>query len=312
MLKLGPTKTIGTPVRCPSCRHPNLAIDIWCERCGTPLDWKKTEVAAGEPAPVLHAVSSPRKRKRGAKIALPRLTLPAISLPRLSKPSWMRRAWSMPRLRWPALAKPAIRLPRVPHIVLVVALVLAVLLLVPLAYVLMPTGRPVAGRQGTAAHLPATKSEKIPSKSPQAAAIAAVQAKTGLKYSTACASTTACLSLTGQTIGKDAAAFIFTTAHSGGRECVAYVYQKSGAWHTQDAACALPGQLSPLVGHDATVHVPGNCANVRDVASLSGQVSACLYDGSAVHVDGGPVYADDFMWWHTTKGWMAHDFLVAP
>ena len=53
-MKMGPSKSIGTPVRCPACRHSNLAIDIWCERCGRPLDWQPTQpvrpVAKASPA----------------------------------------------------------------------------------------------------------------------------------------------------------------------------------------------------------------------------------------------------------------------
>jgi hypothetical protein len=224
----------------------------------------------------------------------------------------MTTTWSMPRFVLPRLAAPRIRLPIIPRTVWVVAVVLAVLLIVPLAYILLPSGRPVAGRQPAATHLPATNAGQVKRGSPQATAIAAVEAKTGVKYSTRCPTTSACLSIAGQTIGTDAAAIVFVTAKSGGRQCVAYVYQKNGAWHLQDAGCALPGQLSPLLGHDATVHVPGSCANVRNGASLEARVVACLADGATVHVNGGPVYADDFMWWQTDKGWMAHDFLVAP
>src|SRR5579864_2228833 len=55
-------RSIGTPVRCPSCRHQNLAIDIWCERCGRPLDWKKDEAAGAatrHEAPVIQARPQP-------------------------------------------------------------------------------------------------------------------------------------------------------------------------------------------------------------------------------------------------------------
>lgn len=310
MLKLGSQKTIGTPVRCPRCRHPNLAIDIWCERCGTPLDWKGTKAAA-EPSPLVRAVANPPTRpsvrREGESRAGPRL-----ALPRLGKPLWLSRTWTLPRLSLLRITMPPLRMPVIPRLVWVVGLVLAVLLAVPLAYLFVPSGRSVAGGRPVATQLPGTSGTKVKAGSPQAVAIAAVQAKTGLRYSAKCSSTAACLSIAGQTIGKDAAAFVFSTANSGGRECAAYVYQKSGSWHAQDAACALPGQISPLVGHDATVHVPGNCANVRDAASLQGHVITCLNDGSTVRVDGGPIYADDFMWWHTNKGWMAHDFLVGP
>lgn len=315
MLKLGSPKTIGTPVRCPKCRYPNLAIDIWCDRCGTPLDWKGKE-APVEPAPVLRAVAnpprpSPARGEAGPKRRV-RRSRPVIALPRLGKPQWLSRTWTMPRLSLLRIAPPRLRMPVIPRIVWVVGLVLAVLLAVPLAYVLLPSGRSVAGGAPVAKRLPQTSGTSGKAGPAQAVAIAAVEAKTGLKYSTKCSATAACLSIAGQTIGKDAATFVFSTAHLGGRECAAYVYQKSGSWHVQDAACALPDQLSPLVGHDASVHVPGNCANVRDAASLQARVVTCLNDGSTVHVDGGPIYADDFMWWHTDRGWMAHDFLVGP
>ena len=316
MLKLGSRKTIGTPVRCPRCRHPNLAIDIWCERCGTPLDWKGIEVPV-EPSPAPRAGDNPMPRlsaERGEGKYRPRRrrAVPRIALPRLSKPQWLTRTWTMPRLSLPRIAPPRLRMPVIPRTVWVVGLVLAVLLAVPLAYLLLPSGRSVAGRTPVATQLPGTSGTNVKAGSPEAVAIAAVQAKTGLKYSAKCNTTAACLSIAGQTIGKDAAAFVFSTAHSGGRECAAYVYQKAGSWHAQDAACALPGQITPLVGHDAAVHVPGNCAHVRDAASLQAHVITCLNDGATVHVDGGPAYADDFIWWHTDKGWIVHDFLVGP
>jgi hypothetical protein len=66
------------------------------------------------------------------------------------------------------------------------------------------------------------------------------------------------------------------------------------------------------VGNQATVHVPGQCANVRDAAGLQGSVIVCLNDGTSVRVDGGPNYADGKVWWHLEKnGWMAHEFLVS-
>ncbi|HLB75403.1 MAG TPA: hypothetical protein VJO72_00040, partial [Candidatus Dormibacteraeota bacterium] len=147
---------------------------------------------------------------------------------------------------------------------------------------------------------------------PQAAAIPGVEAKTGLHFAARCATTAACLTVVGQTVGTDAAAVIFSTAATGGRHCAGYVFHRGGSWHFLDAVCGLPDQLSPLVGHDATVHVPGSCANVHQVASLSGRVVGCVYDGAAVRVDGGPVYADGRLWWHEKLGWVAHDFLVGP
>jgi hypothetical protein len=228
--------------------------------------------------------------------------MPAIAWPRLR----------VPRLTVPRRQLPRLRRPRVARIVLVVATVLAVLLILPLAYVLLPAGRAVASRQSTGSHPPSTKSASVDATS-QAAAIPGVEAKTGLRYSGGtCATKVACLSLASQTLGQDAAAVVFSTAGSAGRQCVGYVYRSGGRWHFLDATCGLPGQVSPLVGHDATVHVPGNCANVRDGASLKARVIACLNDGAVVHIDGGPDYADGRVWWHETHGWIAHDFLVGP
>ncbi|HEX3630608.1 MAG TPA: zinc-ribbon domain-containing protein [Candidatus Dormibacteraeota bacterium] len=382
MLKIGSPKTIGTPVRCPNCRHHNLAIDIWCERCGRPLDWKPTDSArpvAARPAPpiaqppasasareLLQAPEPPEapdapaappparrptglvdagrrqycwscgvpnepddrfcsecgkalggvaasagartERRQAAGPALPRLALPTIALPRLRVPKVHFPTWRLPRI-----SVSHIRPPIVPRTVLVVGLVLVALLIVPLAYLLFPGHSSVASRQTAGARLASTSGTHPKAGTPQAVAIAAVEAKTGLKNSAKCAGSSACLSITGQTMGQGAAAIVFSTAQTGGRQCVSYLVQRSGAWQLLDpVVCALPGQVSPLVGHDAAVHVPGNCANVRDGASLKGGVVACLRDGTTVHVDGGPAYADGLIWWHTSTGWMAHAFLVAP
>ena len=189
-------------------------------------------------------------------------------------------------------------------------MVVAVLLLVPLAYLLIPTGRSATvGR--TASHLPVTNSS-VAAGTPQAVAIAGVQAQTGVRYRGKCSGPAPCLSITAQTIGDGAAAIVFSTAATGGRECAGYVVRNAGTWRLLGTQCGLPGQVTPLVGRNATVRVPGNCANVRDTASLKASVVACLNDGAAVKIDHGPVFADGLMWWHLSKGWMAHDFLVGP
>jgi hypothetical protein len=299
MLKLGSNrKGIGTMVACPTCRHPNPGIYIWCERCGAPLDWNRPSdppapspvLAAAKPEPVLVPVAPPRHA-----FTLPRLTRPAVAWPRLSIPK---------------VVLPRPRMPRVPRIALVVAAILAVLLIVPLAYLLLPAGRAAVNPQRAASHLPLT-SGPIAAETAQAAAIPGVEAKTHLPYSPGtCATNAPCLTVASETVGKDAAAVVFSTASSAARECVGYVYRSGGHWHFLDAVCGLPDQLSPMVAHDAIVHVPGNCANVRDAASLTGHVVACLKDGSTVHLDGGPTYADSRLWWHEPHGWVAHDFLT--
>ena len=256
-----------------------------------------------DPGPGTPAVAHPRL----AVPQIPRLSVPSIAWPRLSVPLI---AW--PHLRLPGIVIPRLRPPRVSRLVLVVAAVLGVLLIAPLAYVLLPAIRPVAARQASESQ-PLTTSVTPAANSPRAVAITGVKAKTGLPYAaTRCGSSGPCLTIARETMGQDAAAVLFSTAGTSGRQCVSYVYRASNSWHLLEATCGLPGQLSPLVGHDATVHVPGNCANVRDQASLNGTVVGCVHDGTTVHVDGGPNYADGRLWWHEAHGWVARDFLTGP
>jgi hypothetical protein len=292
MLKLGSkAKAIGTPVACPACRYANLGIDIWCERCGTPLDWNRSSPGSASAAPARTPVV------RAAEHRPARLTMPVVASPRLR----------MTTLRVP---RPAV--PRVPRIELVVAAILAVLLIVPLAYVVLPAGRAAVDRHRAAIQLALTNGATA-GETAQSAAIPGVEAKTHLQYQTGkCATNSPCLTVASETIGKDAAAVVFSTASSAGRQCVGYVYRSDGHWHFRDAVCGLPDQLSPLIGHDATVHLPANCANVREGPSLKAHVVACLNAGTMVHVDGGPTYADSRIWWHEPQGWITHDFLTGP
>ena len=234
------------------------------------------------------------------RLRLPRFEMPRIRLSR----------FAVPRVGMSQVRMPRVRVPRIPILMWALAAAVVILLLAPLAYVLSTSGRHLVSARTQA---PAAKvSQKGSAPSALTAAIPGVEAKTGLKYATgSCPVNTACLRLAGQTTGLNAAAVKFTTAERGGRQCVGYVYQAGGTWRFLDASCQLPGQLSPLLGNTATVHVPGQCANVRDAASLHGKIVACLNDRSAVRVDGGPNYADGKLWWHLEKnGWMAHDFLV--
>ena len=206
---------------------------------------------------------------------------------------------------------PRLALPRVPRTIWIVALVVSVLLIAPLAYALFPSSRPAAARHSSA-RVAATSTANAAASSAEAAAIRGVESATGLRYAGSCPANAACLSVLSQMVGQDSAAVLFSTASSSGRQCAGYVYRSGGGWHFLGAVCGLPGQLSPLVGHDATVHVPASCANLRDRASLNGGVVACLADGTRVHIDGGPTYADGRIWWREKRGWIAHDFLKAP
>ena len=182
---------------------------------------------------------------------------------------------------------------------------LALLLIVPLVSARLHLGHSVAARSQPAA-AGGTAS------SPKSAAIPGVEAKTGLRFASNCSTSAPCLSFVNEIIGTDAAAVIFSTARSGGRQCAGYVYRQGASWHLLNAACGLPGQISPIVGHDATVRVPNNCANVRSAPGLTSPVVGCIYNGTVVHVDGGPTYVGGRLWWRLKSGWMAHDFLASP
>ena len=288
-----------TRVFCPGCGQSNEVTNKFCPRCGHAIAAASAAgmaaaVASKRPAPRVARTRKPRKPRK-----LPQLRIPALHIPRMTMP---------------VMHTPRLHLPRIPMVAWAIAAVVLVLLIAPLAYVLSPSARHLsAARTSPPPALTKTGTPAAGQASAVAAAIPGVEAKTGLKYSSgACPTNTACLRLAGQTTGLNAAAVQFSTAGTGGRQCAGYVYQDSGYWHFVDATCGLPGQLSPLVGSQATVHVPGQCANVRDAASLQGGVVACLNDGTSVRVDGGPNFADGKLWWHLEKnGWMAHEFLVS-
>ena len=335
MLRLSSSgKVIGTPVRCPKCRYPNHAVDIWCARCLAPLDWSRgtaekpvapllQPAAAAGPGPYAfcfqcgaanaasdrfcgHCGSSLEPGAGKARMAAPSppvrtrpaLRLPRFQLPRIERPRVPALHWRRPEF--------GISVPRVPRTVGIVAAVVVILLLAPLAYVLLPSSRPAPS------HLASTSGTAKPTPVPgslEAVAIAGVEAKTGARYGAQCAATAACLSVISQTMGESAAAVLFSTAKSGGRQCAGYVYQSGNQWHFLDAVCGTLGQVAPLPGRPATVHIRGNCVNMRSSPGLKAAVVGCAYDGTAVTLTGGPAYADGHLWWRAQHGWLAHDYL---
>lgn len=356
-------KAIGTPVRCPACRHPNLAIDIWCERCGTPLDWSKTGASARRDQPVqsrtAHAppqtsvdlarrplVERGRSDQRvycwscgvanaadegfcngcgaalgslgtraapsgnGAQtrrgLRMPKLVMPWLA--GFALPNWRAPRLRLPQLRIPKFASSRIGRGQAPPLTWIVGIVVLLLLIAPLSYILFPSHGGAATSAIRAAEHPANL---LKSGSPEAVAASAVEAKTGLKYSASCAGSRPCLTITGETMGQHAAAVAFSTAHAGGQQCVGYVVQNTRGWVVVNTSCGRPGRVTPMLGENVAVHVPGNCANVRNSPSLQGGVVVCLYDGTKVHLDGGPIYADAVIWWHTTRGWIAHTFIAS-
>lgn len=108
-------------------------------------------------------------------------------------------------------------------------------------------------------------------------------------------------------VGTNAGTFYGTVTGTG---CWVFLYQDATGWHYVNARCAQASGYIP--GPQDQVRVSG-CANVRDAAGLSSRVTACLPNGTIVDVDSAPVYTDGHIWWHLTgRGWMAHDYLVAP
>ncbi|HYM49595.1 MAG TPA: hypothetical protein VET65_03370 [Candidatus Limnocylindrales bacterium] len=178
------------------------------------------------------------------------------------------------------------------------------------AVILFATLAAVFAPQGRAARPPATtglRSSRAPSPA-LAAALPVVQAKAGLRYAPGCAAGSRCLAFTGELDGVNAAVLQF--AAPAGRACSAYLSKETGAWRAVDAVCAPASQLSPLVGHPATVQVGSSCAHVRRAPSLSGGVVTCLNDGTRVALDGGPTAGNGLLWWHVQGiGWMAQPFL---
>jgi hypothetical protein len=98
----------------------------------------------------------------------------------------------------------------------------------------------------------------------------------------------------------------------GGAGCWVYLFEDASGWHFVNAACAQSPGYVP--GAQDLVRVSGGgCANVRSGPGLKGLVVGCLPDQTMVDVDSGPDYTDGKIWWHLKgKGWMAHEFLIAP
>jgi hypothetical protein len=101
-------------------------------------------------------------------------------------------------------------------------------------------------------------------------------------------------------------------AGCGGAACYLYLFEDASGWHFVNAACVQATGDTP--GANDFVRVSGGgCANVRSEPGTKSKVVACLPDHTTVDVDSAPVYTDGKIWWHLSgKGWMAHDFLIAP
>jgi hypothetical protein len=143
------------------------------------------------------------------------------------------------------------------------------------------------------------------------AALPEAEKTSGLTYSaTGCSAGKSCLSGAREIQGQGAALVTFNAGAD--KSCAAYMIQTADTWQVSRSVCGATSQLSPLPGQAAKVRVASVCARARASAGLGGRQLACLGNGATVNVDGAPVYADNFVWWHTNKGWMAQTFLQAP
>lgn len=144
----------------------------------------------------------------------------------------------------------------------------------------------------------------------------AMEADMGFKDATSCTGTELCFEVGSPSramVGTSAGTF-YGTEHSasgaGGAGCWVFLYKTATGWHYVNAACAQSEGYVPGLGD--RVFVSG-CANFRASPSLTAKVLGCLGNGTVVNIDSAPVYAEGHIWWHLVgRGWMAHDFLVAP
>lgn len=145
----------------------------------------------------------------------------------------------------------------------------------------------------------------------------AIEADLGLKEEASCANNDLCFDVGNPSramVGTNAGTF-FGGVHdtAGGRSdsCWVFLYEDSAGWHYVNAGCSRNG-IAPVPGIGDRVFVTG-CANFRVAPALAAKVLGCLGNGTSVDVDSAPVYADGHIWWHLAgRGWMAHEFLVAP
>jgi hypothetical protein len=143
-----------------------------------------------------------------------------------------------------------------------------------------------------------------------------IEADLGFKDSASCSGSDLCFQVGNPSramVGTNAGSF-YGAEHSasgpGGAGCWVFLFEDSNGWHYVNGACAQSEGYVPGVGD--RVFVTG-CANFRAAPGLSAKVLGCLGNGTIVNVDSAPVYKDAHIWWHLAgRGWMAHDFLVAP
>jgi sugar lactone lactonase YvrE len=94
-----------------------------------------------------------------------------------------------------------------------------------------------------------------------------------------------------------------------GYALLVYVVEDSGTWRKYDSfGTQNVGPPSP--GATEVLKFRTGCLNVHQSPSLGSKVVSCLPSGTQIEIDGLPVYADGYVWWHlVSRGWAAHPFL---
>jgi hypothetical protein len=114
--------------------------------------------------------------------------------------------------------------------------------------------------------------------------------------------------------GSDAATVTFdinpASNGPGGFGCMLYLARTmEHGWQYVESSCGQ-NLFGPALNAPPTVWVSVGCANLRAAPSLTAAVNGCVATGSLLPpIDQGPVYADSHLWWHSSGGWIAQDFL---
>jgi hypothetical protein len=135
-----------------------------------------------------------------------------------------------------------------------------------------------------------------------------------------------CLTGSGETLGTDAADFVYQSyGTGGGAVCYAYVYQDSAGWHPLQVLCTQ--DTAPVDGGTVNIAAPGGgCVNVHSTPGHATSVLSCVASSSQTTyaVAQGPVYVAETdstthlpmgtLWWYVSgpNGWVAQDFVAGP
>src|ERR1700687_1946609 len=145
------------------------------------------------------------------------------------------------------------------------------------------------------------------------AAVYYTQLTTGGKYVQAtCPVNRACVSVGSVHNGVNSAYFLGSAgSNTDLLSCGAYVwFDTPTSWHNADVVCKAHSPNFPSIGASGAVSGfmgDTGCVHVRQTAGRTGVIAGCLALGTAVTVDGGPVFVNepdpslgpsDRLWWH--------------